>query len=54
MEVEATGDAGAAALAAVFGAVEGVDLEQARKQPAHMRTNTRDEKRKRVMDILPL
>jgi hypothetical protein len=49
LEVEA---AGAAALLAEFGDVVGVDLEQARKLPAHIRTNARNEKRKRVMGIL--
>jgi hypothetical protein len=51
--VEAVEAADAAALLAVLGDVEGVDLEQARKLPAHMRTNARNEKRKRVMEILP-
>jgi len=53
MEVEATGVAGAAALLTVFGTVVGVDLEQARKLPVHMKTNARNKKRKRVMEILP-
>jgi hypothetical protein len=54
LEVEATGVAGAAAVLAVLGDVVGVDLEQARKLPAHMRTNARNEKRKRVIGILPI
>jgi hypothetical protein len=45
--------AGAAAFLAVFGDAGGVDLEQARKLPAHIRTNARTEKRKRFMGILP-
>jgi hypothetical protein len=53
LEVEATGAAGTAALLAVFGDVEVVDLEQARKLPAHIRANARNEKRKRIMGILP-
>jgi hypothetical protein len=52
MEVEATGVAGAAAVLAVLGDVVGVDLEQARKLPAHMRMNAKNDKRKRVMIIL--
>jgi hypothetical protein len=53
LDVESTGAAGAAALVAVFGDVVGVDLEQAKKLPAHIRTNARTEKRKRIMGILP-
>jgi len=53
VDVETAGTAGAAALLAVFGDVENVDLEQARKLPVHMKTNARNEKRKRVIGILP-
>jgi hypothetical protein len=46
LDVEATGCTGAAALFAEFRGAGDVDLEQARKLPAQIRTNARNEKRK--------
>jgi hypothetical protein len=54
LDVEAVGPAGAAALFGGFGDVVGVDLEQARKLPVHIRMNARTEKPKRVMGTLPI